>query len=44
MHQALPAESRQEILRHLTMAEGLERYLATRYPRRSGFRSKAATA
>ncbi len=37
MHQAFPAESRQEILRHLTMAEGLERYLATRYPAQKRF-------
>ncbi len=37
MHQAFSAESRKEILRHLTMAEGLERYLATRYPAQKRF-------
>jgi 2-oxoglutarate dehydrogenase E1 component len=37
LHHAFPAESRKEILRHLTMAEGLERYLATRYPAQKRF-------
>jgi 2-oxoglutarate dehydrogenase E1 component len=37
LHQAFPAESRKEILRHLTMAEGMERYLATRYPAQKRF-------
>ena len=35
--QAFPADTRKEILRHLTMAEGLERYLATRYPAQKRF-------
>ena len=37
MHQGLAPEARKEILRHLTMAEGLERYLATRYPAQKRF-------
>ena len=37
VHQAFSTESRKEILRHLTMAEGLERYLATRYPAQKRF-------
>jgi 2-oxoglutarate dehydrogenase E1 component len=35
--QHFPPEQRQEILWHLTMAEGLERYLATRYPAQKRF-------
>src|SRR5512139_986360 len=37
MHQAFSNESRKEILRHLTMAEGLERYLATKFPAQKRF-------
>jgi len=40
----LATDERKTILRNLTAAEGLERYLATRYPHRSGSPSKAATA
>ena len=35
--QHFPPEQRKEILWHLTMAEGLERYLATRYPAQKRF-------
>jgi len=44
VRQHFPAVTRKEILRHLTMAEGLERYLATATRRRSVSRSRAATA
>ncbi len=37
MHQAFSNEARREILRHLTMAEGLERYLATKFPAQKRF-------
>jgi 2-oxoglutarate dehydrogenase E1 component len=37
MQQHFPSEARKEILWHLTMAEGLERYLATRYPAQKRF-------
>ena len=37
MRQAFAVEERKDILRHLTMAEGLERYLATRYPAQKRF-------
>jgi 2-oxoglutarate dehydrogenase E1 component len=37
MRQAFALDERRDILRHLTMAEGLERYLATRYPAQKRF-------
>ena len=37
MRQHFAAETRKEILRHLTMAEGLERFLATKYPAQKRF-------
>jgi 2-oxoglutarate dehydrogenase E1 component len=37
MRQQYPPEARRNILRQLTMAEGLERYLATKYPAQKRF-------
>ena len=37
MRQAFAVDERRDILWHLTMAEGLERYLATRYPAQKRF-------
>jgi 2-oxoglutarate dehydrogenase E1 component len=37
LHQGFANEARKEILRHLTMAEGLERYLATKFPAQKRF-------